>query len=384
MSKIRILHVLTSTAGGLGQSVLTLLKQLDAHQYELTVAFGLGYPLDDEFQRSSFKIELVRFKRGLKLSNFLGFFDLCRLLRHQTFDIIHIHGGNEAGILGRIAAKLTRQRYIIYSLHGTPTVDRSAWIIRAVIRTFDQVLDYCTDQYIAVSHFIGQRYLNNGIGLGRITTIHHGIPLEDSDISISNTQFRESLMLNQDVRLIGTVGLLEERKGIEYLLLAIPEVLQATNNGHFVIVGDGPLKHDLQALCEQLGINQSVTFLGWREDAQQLAQMFDILCHPALSEPLGLVLLEAMAYAKPVIASAVQGIPEVVVDGDTGLLTPARDSVALAKALTQLIANPELAKEMGKRGKQRVREQFSLTKMVTQYENLYLHASGRIRSEADR
>lgn len=366
--------MLTSTAGGLGQSVLTLLRQLDPDRYDLTVAFGPGYPLDDEFQKSGFNVVFVRFKRGLKFDNFFGFFDLYQFLTGRQFDIVHIHGGNEAGVLGRIAAKLAGCTYILYSLHGTPTVDRSAYAIRLIIRAFDFLLDFCTDQYVAVSHCIKQRYLDNGIGHGRIVVIHHGISLDDVDLPDSLENYRESLNIMANAVIVGSVGFLEEQKGIEYMIRAIPAVLEKVPNCHFVIVGDGPLKGCLEYLCQELGVLNSVSFLGWRDDAKLLLRTIDILCHPSLSESLGLVLLESMALAKPVVASNVQGIPEVVVHGETGLLTPPRNSSAIAAALLQLIGDHEQARNMGAKGRLRVLEYFSLEQMKRQYEDLYQEA----------
>lgn len=374
MRKIKILHVLTSTAGGLGQSVFSLLRQLDPTQYDITVAFGPGYPLDYAFQGVGFTTIFVRFKRGLKFDNLLGFYDLYWLMRSKRFDIVHIHGGNEAGILGRIAAKLVGNSYIIYSLHGTPTLDRSALSIRAVVTIFDFLLDFCTDQYVAVSHYIGQRCLNSRLGRGRITVIHHGIPLDDMDLQGGGDDYRALLKIPRGAPLVGSVGLLEERKGIEYMIRAVPIVLQSVPDCHFVVVGDGPLKSDLEQLSRELGVSNSVTFLGWRDDAKTLAGMFDVLCHPSLSEPLGLVLLEAMAHAKPVVATAVQGIPEVVVNGETGLLVPPTDPAAVAEALLQIIEKPEMAHAMGGKGKLRVLEHFSLNRMACQYEDLYRRA----------
>ncbi|WP_269473496.1 MULTISPECIES: glycosyltransferase family 4 protein [Methylomonas] len=369
--KIRILHLLTSTAGGLGQSVLTLLEQLDASRYELVIAFGPGYPLDQEFQKTGYRVVVLRFERWLKAKNVLGFFDLCRFLRKERFDIIHVHGGNEVGILGRIAAALFSRAHLIYSLHGTPTVDRLALPIRAVIRGFDLVLDRVTDRYIAVSRHIAQRYLDKGIGRGRMTVIHHGIPIYSEEPQGEVKDLRKELGLAGNVKLIGTIGLLEERKGIEYLLQAVPEVVRQLPDCRFLIIGAGPLLDSLRALSESLGVTESVLFLGWRDDAKQLIDSFDVLCHPALSEPFGLVLLEAMVHYKPVVASAVQGIPEVVADGETGILIPSRDPAAISLALLKILNSPDWAAQLGNNGHRRVVEHFSLSHMAQQYEAVY-------------
>lgn len=376
--KTRVLHVLTSTAGGLGQSVLTLLNKLDRQRYELLVVFGPGYPLDDVFLSGEVPARLVRFARGLKLINLLGFYDVYRLIRHAPFDVIHIHGGNEAGVLGRIAAKLAGGRNIIYSLHGTPTVDRSAWLVRKSIALLDRLLDRVTDHYIAVSAFIGNRYLHHGIGLGRMSVIHHGIEWQSAqDVARRRGELLQTLGLPIDAVLVGSVGLIEPRKGFDYLIRAIPQIRAQHPQAIFLIVGDGPQKAALERLSDELKIGEGLKFLGWRDDAKQLIELFDLMCHPALSEPLGLVLLEAMAHAVPVVASAVQGIPEVVDDGQTGVLVPAEDSEALAIALIELLNQPDRMQQLGRLGYQRLTEHFSVAHMVAQYEAVYQALASR-------
>lgn len=374
MKKIKVLHILTTTAGGLGQSVLALLLHLDPQRFEITVAFGPGYPLDRKFAAEGIRVVPVRMRRGLRLTNLFGFWDLCRLLRKERFDIVHTHAPI-AGFLGRVAAKLAGVRVVIFTLHGGSALNDRSLLIRSLSRLVETLLDRCTDHYVAVSDYVRHRWLQRGIASPeRVVRIYHGIvPPEKSDRAGAAGK-RKRLGLAPEAFLVGTVGLLEKQKGTEGFVRAIPHVLEAFPACRFVVIGDGPLRGRLEAVAGDLGVSHAVTFAGWRDDAAELIGILDLFCLPSLWESFGLVLLEAMAHAKPVVATRVGGIPDVVVDGETGLLVPSEDPAALAKAIAYFLAHPEIAAEMGRQGTARLAERFTLARMIEAHEALYLRA----------
>ena len=151
----------------------------------------------------------------------------------------------------------------------------------------------------------------------------------------------------------------------------MPLLLERVPNAHAAIAGGGELEPYLRELAEELGVMQRVHVLGPRQDVPALMHALDVFAMPSIWEGFGLVLLEAMAAGKPIVASRVATIPEVVVDGETGLLVPAGDAAALADALASLAAHPELARHMGEAGRERLRQRFSIDKMVGDTETLY-------------
>jgi glycosyltransferase involved in cell wall biosynthesis len=151
---------------------------------------------------------------------------------------------------------------------------------------------------------------------------------------------------------------------MRFLLDEIPSV-------HLVIVGDGELRSTLERLTAELALTEHVHFVGFRSDVPNLMHAFDIFVLPSLFEGFGLVLLEAMAAAKPIVATRVSAIPEIVLDGKTGLLVPPRDPLALSKALRQLIMNPGLAGDFGGCGRRQLEQQFSVKKMVDDTVRVY-------------
>lgn len=370
MKKIKILHILTTTAGGLGQSVLSLVTRLDPEKFDVVVAFGPGYPLDQAFAEKGIRVVAVRMKRGLHWNNLLGFWDLYRLLRRERFDIVHAHAPI-AGFLGRVAARLARVGIVIFTLHGGSTLNDQSLLNRSLLRFVEKLLDRCTDHYVAVSDYVQQRWRRRWIASQKpVTLIYHGGA--ERGAAIDSPGRRKALGFDPGKPLVGTVGLLEKQKGTENFIRAVPRVLQSFPECQFAVIGDGPLRRPLEETAERLGVSRSVRFLGWRNDAAELIGMFDLFCLPSLWESFGLVLLEAMAHAKPVVATEVGGVPEVVANGETGLLVPPEDPVSLSKAIAYFLTHPEIAAEMGKRGEARLAERFTLTRMVEQYERFYM------------
>jgi glycosyltransferase involved in cell wall biosynthesis len=377
MKRIKLLHVLTTTAGGLGQSVLSLVEQLDPERFEVTVAFGPGYPLDRKFIDRGIRVVPVRMKRGLKLINLAGLWDLYRLMRAERFDLLHAHS-SVAGFLARLAARFAGVPAVLFTLHGYASIDYQHPLSRRFLGFLEKVLDRWTDYYVAVSRHVEQLWLQRGIvSPDRVSVIYHGIDFKSARRAADPALKKMSLGLPEEGPIVGTVGLLEAQKGTEYFIRAIPLILPSFPTAHFLVIGNGPLQGRLKELAEELGISRAIHFLGWRDDAAELIGTMDLFCLPSLRESLGLVLLEAMAHAKPIVATRVEGVPEVVVDGETGLLVPPKDPTSLAKGVLSLLARWDAAMEMGKRGKARLMEKFDAAEMGRQYESLYLRLCGK-------
>ena len=373
MRKIKIMHVLTTTAGGLGQSVLSLVRHLDPEKFDVMVVFGPGHPIDQWFIDAGLRVCPIRMTRELHWQNFLGFIDMYRLLKKEKVDIVHAHSAI-AGLIARVAAKLAGVPIVMFTLHGYASLNHRHPVIRAILSPIEKLLDRCTDQYVAVSKYVKRVWCEQGIVADeQVTVIYHGTDPRRGSAATSRST-AQALNLPVGVPIIGTVGLLEVQKGTEFLLRAMPKITQVIPNCHCLIIGSGPLRKYLEDLAESLGVRQSVYFLGWRNDAAELIDLFDVFCLPSVHESFGLVLLEAMLHGKPIVATNVEGIPEVVVDGETGLLVPPCDSDALARAVIQCLSCSDSRREMGERGRVRLLNRYTSQVMVQQYEQLYQRA----------
>lgn len=371
--KARILHVSTTSAGGLGQSILTILRCLDPDRYDIEVALGLGYPLDRAFEESGFTLHGLKLSRGVHPTQFgAAILRLRRLMLLGRYDIVHVHGA-EAGVLARIAAWLTEVPVVVTELHGYSNRNPDSILERTIYLWIERLLDRVTDAYVAVSNHVKRQWVDRGVtAAASIQTIHHALDLREFPDRGDGWHAGA-----HRAPVVGTVCLLEQRKGLEFLVEAMPAVIARVPDVRFQIIGEGPYKERMVARLTQLGIAKHVEFLGWRRDVPQLMWSFDVFALPSLRESFGLVFLEAMAARCPVVASRTDGIPEVVADGETGLLVPPGNAPELADALIQLLTDPGRARQMGNAGRARVERLFSIERMAREYDELYTRLLSR-------
>ncbi len=171
--------------------------------------------------------------------------------------------------------------------------------------------------------------------------------------------------------MLGVVGRLSAEKGHRFLIAAMPEILAQEPEAQLLVVGAGPLEATLRAQVEALSLTERIQFLGYMQDVQTAYSRMDILIVPSLSDAFPLVILEGMMMELPIVAARVGGIAESILDGETGLLVPPGDSVALAHACRYLLSHPDVGREMGKRGRKRVLSEFHPSQFIARHEELY-------------
>jgi glycosyltransferase involved in cell wall biosynthesis len=213
---------------------------------------------------------------------------------------------------------------------------------------------------------------NEGVYPKKITVIENGIESKKSSVNtkLIRHKYRRKLNLNDTDILAITVGRLTVQKGYAILIDAISVVGPKFPRVHFVFAGDGPLRAELERNVEQLGITNSVIFLGIRKDVPELLLASDIFVQPSLWEGLSIALLEALAAGVPVVATSVEGVIDVVEDGKSALLVPAKDSLKLAATLERLITDRELRSRLSREGRERVEKHYSIDKMCNSYNEL--------------
>ena len=211
-----------------------------------------------------------------------------------------------------------------------------------------------------------------GISSEKLVTIYNGVDLTCFGPRAGSPGIRREFGIPEKAPVIGTVGNLSHKKGLPCLLEAIREILQAFPAAWFLLVGAGPLEKEMKEKAKQIPLGRQIIFTGARSDVPDLMGAMDVFVLASLFEGLPNVLLEAMALAKPVVATEVGGIPELVESGVDGILVPSKKSSALAGAVLGLLKNPAKAQALGERGREKVRKDFVLERMIDQYEELYL------------
>jgi glycosyltransferase involved in cell wall biosynthesis len=227
---------------------------------------------------------------------------------------------------------------------------------------------------VAVSDSVGKEILEHNIPSAKVLIIPNGIDLDRFNSGKRSDTLRREFGIDPECTIIGTVGRLSQEKGHTHLLHAAEKVLQTHPDVVFLIVGDGPLRKDLQDKALQLAQGGSVNpflFSGVRNDMEEIYSLMDIFVLPSLTEGLPMVLLEAMAAQKPVVATMVGAVPRVVEDGHSGLLIPPGDVESLSGAIIDLLKDPHRAQHLAQNGYKRVRDHFSAKRMAEQYFEVY-------------
>jgi glycosyltransferase involved in cell wall biosynthesis len=289
-----------------------------------------------------------------------------RVLRELRPQVVHTHLIH-ADLFGTLAARLARVRTVISSRHNDDNF-RRLFPFRLLNRLFWRL----TSGGIAISQAIEHFCVTvEGAPRRKMTTVRYGMSLAETERSAAHRALTAELALPPNTPFVGIVCRLIEQKGVVYGLRAFALVTAQFPAAHLVIAGEGKQRAALQAEAKTLGIADRTHFLGWRTDTPQLLAALEILLMPSLWEGFGLVMLEAMAQTVPIIGSAVSAIPEVVVDGETGLLVPPRDTVALAEALSRLLEDAALRRHMGLLGQDRLETTFSVARMADETHAVY-------------
>ena len=302
---------------------------------------------------------------------------LTRFLIEQRIDVVHTHRYKDT-ILGTIAARLAGVRHVVRTMHGLRE-PMAGWsrIKFGAYETLDNVmLRAFADRVIAVSNRMAGTLITNGFKSSRVTTIHNGIDLARA-IPGRAEDIRRELGVDAASIVIGTVGRLSPVKAQDVLMRAAGRILDSVPRARFVIAGDGPLGGELEALATRLGIDRACTFLGARSDISDVIAALDVFVLPSLSEGLPMAVLEAMAAGKPVVASRVGGLPEVIQHGVSGMLIPPGGAEALAAACVELAGDRERAGRIGAEARRIVTEEFSHERSGAAVVDLYRSLAAR-------
>jgi glycosyltransferase involved in cell wall biosynthesis len=378
MTQTPVLHIITRLiVGGAQENTMLTADLLDPERWDVDVVSGPqtgpeGSLIEEVRERGvplTIEPNLVREVNPLK--DLLALLALYRHIRRGRYAVVHTHSG-KAGMLGRWAAWLARTPVIIHTVHGWSHHERQHPLARRFFILLEQITAPITDKLIVVSPLNTEKGLRDNIATPeKYITIRSGIDLEHfRQPERPPKAVRAELGIPQDAPVVGTVTRLSAQKAPLDFVTAAAGVAEQRPDVHFVVVGDGPLRAEVEAEIAAQGLSERVHLTGLRRDVPDLMHSFDLFALSSLWEGLPRVLPQAMAAGLPIVATAVDGNAEAVTDGVNGFLTSPGNPQAFAEALLDLLADPELAARMGQAGLHRV-EEFSARKMVSDIEALY-------------
>lgn len=347
---MRILHVDTATEwrGGQNQIVLTAEGQAALGHDVLIFANARG-ELRSRASKAGLPVHGVEVGRGDLSLRTLG--AIRDAVVSFSPEVIHVHESH--GLPGAILAARgasTRPRLIASRRVDFPL-------------GFGSLLKYRRmDRVLAVSLAVRDVLVSGGLSPDKVALVHEGV--KDRKPAAGGAEALRSLGIPAGAPVVGNVAQLVDHKDHATLLRAAALVLKAKPECRFLICGDGPLRGDLDALAASLGISNAVIFAGFRSDLDALVPCFDIFCLSSHLEGLGTSVLDAMCFARPVVATRAGGIPDAVVDGETGRLAAPRDHEALARALIETLDSPPARERYGASGRVRFEKEFTSAAMV--------------------
>jgi len=356
---IHVLHVLDTTQyAGTEAHVVALMRATECAGAVPALACRRGSPLHDAAARAGLSVHPVFISSGILHETTR----LRNLVRQTRPDLVHAHNGRTMLLAAMIAPgagvkSIGTQHFI------DPQFTTYRGAKRFVALRMHQWVDRRLARLIAVSEAARKAMIRReGLPPEKISTVHNGIPLPS--LAGPGASCRPEPPVGSAEAVVVTVCRLAREKGVAGLIEAVPRVLRDNPDTRFVIVGDGPLRADLEAKASALGITGVVTFTGFRPDAGQFIAGCDLFVLASPAEPFGLVLLEAMALAKPVVAVGTGGPAEIVLDGQTGLLVPPADPEAMAGAISALLSDPPRRTAMGAAGRSRFEQKFTARHMA--------------------
>lgn len=365
---IRLAYLLTHiSAGGVERQILKRIRHLDRSLFDIHIVVLFDQFIQhfvEDLERENATVHICRYKR----SSFLDIVKFGFFLKDQCFDIIHsVHPRADRQLC--LINSMFKMGRIICSELGTRRAIHPKY--RFMQKIIDRAFTFRqANRLIANSDFSKQTLLNLNCSASKISVIHNGIDVKHP---LAPKNIQEENIKNNDTMIVGLVARLHPIKSPETFVKAAHIVLQ--NSKHkalqFVIVGEGPLEEEIRGLIQELNISDRCIMTGYSSCPETWIARFNIAVLVSLSESFPNSILEYMAYKKPVIATRVGGVPDIITHQRNGILITPQAPMELAESIFSLLNNPEKAQELGQNGYQHLSDNFSIKKITKQFNTLY-------------
>lgn len=357
--RMHVAVVVTRFVAGAGGVALRGALALDQDRFKVTILSAAGGRLLGEAAAAGLDVVLLdhmlpdispaRDRRAVReLTNYFG---------HNQTDVVHTHSA-KAGAIGRIAARRSAVPAVIHTFHGFPFHNFQSRARRTAYISAERWLGGMTDEFLAIGDSVAAEAIRLGIASpDRVRVVASAIENSITPVSPeSRARSRTLLGVGEDVLLVGTVGRLDFQKAPLDMIRAVAALER--DDVHLVWVGDGPSMDEARKLVDNLGLDQRVTLLGERNDVPLLLPGFDLFAMSSLYEGIPCAVIEAMSCGIPIVATAVNGVPDVVKHGRTGLLARPGDPQSLARAIELMFEDPHRAQAMAKAARLNVIDEF--------------------------
>lgn len=372
---VRVLEILEATEGGTRRHLVDLVTHLDPARFDISVACSTlrdaSFADDLRLMESrGIAVHIIPMRRAISpFRDALAFLRLVRLMRRERYDVVHTHS-SKAGFLGRLAARVARVPWVIHTPHTFAfemTVGGAARFFYVCLERFaarltDRLICVCPSQRAAAAALMDP---------ARVVVIENGIGAMPECDSLERVRRRRELRFEDSHLVVGVVGRFTAQKGHRHFVEAACQVAVRVPEARFLLVGDGVLRPAIERQIAAAGLAERVIIVGACDDVPSLMPLLDVAVLPSLWEGLPYTLLEAMAAGRAVVASRVGGIPDVIVDGENGLLVPPADPTALAAAVVKVLENAAFRSTIGRKARETLVGRCRLDEMVRRMADVY-------------
>jgi len=385
MKPIKVLQITQSLGGGVQKYVVQLCQSLNRNRFYITGCCSRGsngenksgdIPFAEAFREAGVPYFVVPMQRSINFwKDFFAFLKIYQNIRRNRFDIVHAHS-SKAGVLARIAARMAGVPVVVYSPHAFSFNKPGHFLKKLPYIFFEKMASFFGDSIITDSPTEKNLALKFRIDRKeKIAVIPPSIELQDYHSEISEQERKEGqekLGVSEGHKVVTMVSRLVPQKDPVTFILASHYLKKQFPRVTFLLVGDGPLMDKCLRMIREFGLDGQMKVLGWRRDYKMVLRLSDVLVSSSLWEGLPFIILEAMAFSKPVVATRSTGTVDVINDGDNGFLVPPRSPVFLAEKIKWVLTQPGVAAKAGKAARKTVEKQYCLKKNIPLMEQTYI------------
>lgn len=366
--KIRILHI-AQAAGGVDRYIRMLLKYLDKEKFENILVCSQDFREEDYKNLVDF-FEQVKMDRAIGSNDLKAIGEVRRLIKRYNPDIVYAHS-SKAGAIARVA-DIGLKNHCLYNPHGWAFNMRCSAKKKAMYTAIEKIAAPFCDKIICISDAEKQSALDKKICReDKLQVIFNGVDIEAYENGIHGTVKRKDLNIPEDAFVVGMVGRISPQKAPDIFIKMAKHVKDKVSNAHFIIVGNGDQEAEIKKYAKDNDFLDSLHITGWDDNPMSYVELFDVACLLSRWEGFGLVLPEYMMARKPIVASRVDAIPNIICDGENGLLVEMDDVVGASTAVLKLYLNNSLKSKLIDEGLKTVYKKFDVQRMTRETEKLF-------------
>lgn len=367
-NKIRILHV-AQAAGGVDRYIRMLLKYLDKEKFENILVCSQDFHEEDyrDLVDSFEQVEMTRAIGGRDLKAIKG---VRALIKKYNPDIVYAHS-SKAGAIAR-AADIGLRNRCVYNPHGWAFNMRCSAKKKAMYTAIEKIAAPFCDKIICISDAEKQSALDKKICREeKLQVIFNGVDIESYENGVRGAIKRKDLNIPEDAFVVGMVGRMSPQKAPDVFVKMAKQVKDEVPNAHFIIVGNGNQEDEIRKYAEDNGFSNSLHITGWVDNPMSYVELFDVACLLSRWEGFGLALPEYMMAGKPIVASRVDAIPNIIRNGENGLLVEVDDDIGASKAVLRILREDGLRKKIVAQGLEDVHNRFNARRVSEEHSKLF-------------